>query len=179
MQFIDLNAQRKRIYGKIKDAIARVIEGGKYILGPEVTDFENMLAQYIGVRNVIGCANGTYALLLPLLARGIGPGDIIFCPSFTFAATAEVARLVGAIPFFVDIEEESYNIDPHRLEEAILTVKKEGKLRPKAIITVDLFGLSASYDAISTIAQEHDLFLIEDAAQSIGGRAQGVMCGAF
>lgn len=179
MQFIDLGAQRARIKDKINSAIAQVVESGKYILGPEVGEFEKRLADYVGVKHVISCANGTDALMMPLMARNIGPGDAVFCPSFTFAATAEVVALVGAEPVFVDILPDTYNLDPKKLEEAIAMIKKEGRLTPKAIIPVDLFGLPAEYNAISAIAAKENLFIIEDAAQSIGGKRENAMCGAF
>lgn len=179
MQFIDLGAQRERIRDKLTAAIDRVVNEGKYILGPEVAEFEKQLAGYVGVKHVVACANGTDALLLPLLASGIGPGDAVFVPSFTFAATAEVVALAKAEPVFVDIDPETYNIDIESLEAAIAMIKAEGRLKPRAIIPVDLFGLSADYDAVAEIAARENLMVIEDAAQSIGGKADGKMCGAF
>lgn len=179
MQFIDLGAQRERIADKISAAIDTVVRSGAYILGPQVAEFEKKLAEYVGVKHAIACANGTDALLLPLLASGIGPGDAVFVPSFTFAATAEVVALAHAEPVFVDIDPETYNIDIASLEAAIAMVKKEGRLKPKAIIPVDLFGLAADYDAIDAIAKRENLLVIEDAAQSIGGKRDGAMCGAF
>lgn len=179
MQFIDLGAQRERIADKLKTAIETVVKDGRYILGPQVAEFEKKLADYVGVKHVIACANGTDALLLPLLANGIGPGDAVFVPSFTFAATAEVVALAHAEPIFVDIDPNSYNIDIASLEAAIEMVKKEGRLKPKAIIPVDLFGLAADYAAIDKIAKREQLLVIEDAAQAIGGKADGTMCGAF
>ncbi|MEP9397139.1 DegT/DnrJ/EryC1/StrS aminotransferase family protein [Mesorhizobium sp. KR2-14] len=179
MQFIDLGAQRERIRDKLTAAIDRVVNEGKYILGPEVAEFEKQLAGYVGVKHVVACANGTDALLLPLLASGIGPGDAVFVPSFTFAATAEVVALAKAEPVFVDIDPETYNIDIDSLEAAIAMIKAEGRLKPRAIIPVDLFGLAADYDAIAEIAARENLMVIEDAAQSIGGKADGKLCGAF
>ena len=179
MQFIDLGAQRERISSRLKAAIDAVVEEGRYILGPQVAEFEKKLAAYVGVEHVIACANGTDALLLPLYASGIGPGDAVFVPSFTFAATAEVVALAKAEPVFVDVDADTYNIDIESLEAAIAQVKKEGRLTPKAIIPVDLFGLAADYDAIMAIAKRENLLVIEDAAQSIGGSAGGKMCGAF
>lgn len=179
MQFIDLGAQRERIRDRLKIAIDRVVEEGRYILGPQVAEFEKKLADYVGVKHVVACANGTDALLLPLLASGIGPGDAVFVPSFTFAATAEVVALAKAEPVFVDIDPDSYNIDIASLEAAIEMVKAEGRLTPRAIIPVDLFGLAADYDAIMAIAGREKLLVIEDAAQSIGGNQDGTMCGAF
>lgn len=179
MQFIDLAAQRERIDSRIAAAIDRVVQSGRYILGPEVTEFENQMADYVGVKHAIGCANGTDALLLPLMAADIGPGDAVFCPSFTFAATAEVVALRRAEPVFVDVEPGTYNMDINSLEVAIAMVKAEGRLQAKAIIPVDLFGLSADYAAIEAIAAREGLQVIEDAAQSIGGMLDGRMCGSF
>jgi dTDP-4-amino-4,6-dideoxygalactose transaminase len=179
MQFIDLGAQRARISDKIDAAVKRVIADGRYILGPEVAEFEKQLGAYIGVEHVVACANGTDALLLPLKAYDVGRGDAVFCPSFTFAATAEVVALAGAEPVFVDIDPDTYNLNTGQLEAAIEAIKAEGRLIPKAVIPVDLFGLSANYEVIMKIAAKHDLKVIEDAAQSIGGRASNKMCGAF
>jgi len=179
MQFIDLGAQRERIRDRLDAAIDRVVDGGKYILGPEVTEFENKLAAYTGVKNVVACANGTDALLLPLMAAGVGPGDAVFVPSFTFAATAEVVALARAEPVFIDVDENTYNIDIDSLEAAIAMIKAEGRLKPRAIIPVDLFGLAADYGRIAEIAERENLMVIEDAAQSIGGKAGDNMCGSF
>jgi dTDP-4-amino-4,6-dideoxygalactose transaminase len=179
MQFIDLGAQRARISGKIDAAVAKVIADGRYILGPEVAEFEKRLGDYIGVEHVVACANGTDALLIPLKAFDIGRGDAVFCPSFTFAATAEVVALTGAEPVFVDIDPGTYNLNCAQLEAAIEAVKAEGRLTPKAVIPVDLFGLAADYDSIMKIAAKHELIVVEDAAQSIGGRHGNKMCGAF
>ncbi len=179
MQFIDLAAQRARISDKIDQAVSKVIREGKYILGPEVAEFERQLADYVGVKHVVACANGTDALLIPLFALGVGRGDAVFCPSFTFAATAEVVALAGAEPVFIDIDPDTYNIDADQLKTAIKAIRAQGRLTPKAIIPVDLFGLAADYDAIEAIALEEGLTIIEDAAQSIGGSRQGKMCGAF
>ncbi|MEQ1942204.1 DegT/DnrJ/EryC1/StrS aminotransferase family protein [Mesorhizobium sp. VNQ89] len=179
MQFIDLGAQRERIADRLKAAIDKVVEEGRYILGPQVAEFEAKLAEYVGVKHCIACANGTDALLLPLYASGIGPGDAVFVPSFTFAATAEVVALAKAEPVFVDVDPETYNIDIDSLEAAIRMIKSEGRLRPKAIIPVDLFGLAADYDAIMQVAERENLLVIEDAAQAIGGTASGRKCGSF
>ena len=179
MQFIDLGAQRERIREKLRAAIDAVIDDGRYILGPQVAEFEKQLAAYVGVKHVVACANGTDALLLPLLASGVGPGDAVFVPSFTFAATAEVVALAHAEPVFVDVDPDTYNIDIASLEAAIAAIRKEGRLTPKAIIPVDLFGLAADYAAIDRIAKREKLLVIEDAAQAIGGSSHGRMCGAF
>ena len=179
MQFIDLAAQRARIGDRLKAAIDRVVDEGKYILGPQVGEFERRLADYVGVKHAVACANGTDALLLPLLASGVGPGDAVFVPSFTFAATAEVVALAKAKPVFVDVDPDSYNIDIESLEAAIAMVREQGTLTPKAIIPVDLFGLAADYGAIAAIAEREGLMVIEDAAQAIGGISAGRRCGAF
>jgi dTDP-4-amino-4,6-dideoxygalactose transaminase len=179
MQFIDLGAQRERLGGRISAAVEKVIAEGRYILGPEVAEFEKKMADYIGVKHVVACANGTDALLIPLMAYGIGPGDAVFCPSFTFAATGEVVALAGAEPVFIDVDPDTYNIVPAQLEAAIAEVKKEGRLKARAIIPVDLFGLAADYAAIGEIAEREGLVVIEDAAQATGGTQGGVKCGAF
>jgi len=184
MQFIDLGAQRARISDKIDKAVAKVIEGGHYILGAEVGEFEKQIADYVGVKHAIACANGTDALLMPLMARGIGAGDAVFVPSFTFAATAEVVALTGAEPVFIDVLPDTFNINVKQLKETIAAVRREGRLKPKAIIPVDLFGLPAEYDKIEAIAAEEKLMIVEDAAQGIGGYYTGKngkkrMSGAF
>jgi len=179
MQFIDLGAQRQRLGEKLKAAIDRAVEGGKYIHGPEVAAFEKQLAAYVGVKHVVNCANGTDALLIPLYASGVGPGDAVFVPSFTFAATAEVVALTKAEPVFVDVDPDTYNIDAASLEAAIDMVKREGRLTLKAIVPVDLFGLAADYAVIEKIAEREGLLVIEDAAQSTGGTLRGRKCGAF
>jgi len=179
MQFIDLGAQRARIQDKLEKALVKVMNEGRYILGPEVAEFEKKLADYVGVKHVVTCANGTDALLIPLMASGIGRGDAVFVPSFTFAATAEVVALAGATPVFIDIDADTYNMDVASLETAIADVRREGVLTPKAIIPVDLFGQPALYDQINAIAVREGLFVIEDAAQAIGGQRDNTMCGAF
>jgi dTDP-4-amino-4,6-dideoxygalactose transaminase len=179
MQFIDLGAQRERLKDRLQRAIDGVVAGGRYILGPEVAEFEKKMAAYIGVEHVVACANGTDALLIPLMAYGIGPGDAVFVPSFTFAATAEVVALAGAEPVFVDVDPDTYNIDAAQLEVAIGEIRKEGRLAPKAIMPVDLFGVAADYSAIASLAVREGLLVIEDAAQAIGGERENVRCGAF
>jgi len=179
MQFIDLGAQRARIQDRLEKALAKVLNEGRYILGPEVAEFEQKLAEYVGVKHVVACANGTDALQIPLMANEIGRGDAVFVPSFTFAATAEVVALVGATPVFVDVDPDTYNMDVTSLETAIADVRRDGQLTPKAIIPVDLFGQPARFDEISAIAVREGLLVIEDAAQSIGGRRDNTMCGAF
>ncbi|MDS1138543.1 DegT/DnrJ/EryC1/StrS family aminotransferase [Nitratireductor indicus] len=179
MQFIDLGAQRERIKDRLAAAIDKVVSEGRYILGPEVGAFEELMSKYIGAKHTIACANGTDALQMPLMAFGIGPGDAVFCPSFTFAATAEVVALVGAEAVFVDIDPDTYNMDAGSLRAAIDHVKAEGRFTPKAIIAVDLFGLAADYDAIEAIAAREGLRIIEDAAQSVGGVRGNKQCGSF
>ncbi len=173
MQFIDLKVQQNRIIDNINSNIAGVLEHGRYILGPEVKQLEEKLAEYVGVKHAIGVASGTDALLMPLMSYDVGQGDAIFTVSFTFIATAEVIKLLGATPVFVDIEPDTFNIDTNKLEEAILKVKKEGKLNPKGIIPVDLFGQAADYDEINAIAKKYGLFVLEDAAQSFGASYKG------
>ena len=171
--FIDLATQQKRIKPQIDAAIAKVLAHGAYVMGPEVRQFEADLAAFAGAKHAVSCANGTEALALPLMAWEIGAGDAVFCPSFTFAATGEIIPWLGASPVFVDILPDTYNIDPVRLEAAIKAIKAEGKLTPKAIIAVDLFGQPADYPAISAIAKKYDLKLIADSAQGFGCTLNG------
>ena len=166
--FIDLQAQRARIAERIDAAVLRVIAGGAYVMGPEVRVFEQQMAEFGQAGHVISCANGTDALALPLMAWGIGPGDAVFCPSFTFAATAEIIPWFDASPVFVDIDPVTYNMDPDHLEAAIKAVKAEGKLTPRVVIAVDLFGQPADYPRIAEIARKYDLKLIADTAQGFG-----------
>lgn len=172
MQFIDLKAQQDRIRDEIKVNIDKVLTHGKYIMGPEVLELENKLAGYVGVRHCISCASGTDAILMALMAKGIGPGDAVFTTPFTFIATAEVISLLGATPVFVDIDERTFNLDPVKLETAIKEFSIEG-LTPKAVIPVDLFGLPADFNDINRIANENNLIVIEDAAQGLGGIYNG------
>ncbi|MEL6921482.1 MAG: DegT/DnrJ/EryC1/StrS aminotransferase family protein [Pseudomonadota bacterium] len=179
MQFIDLAAQRARLGAKLEDAVNSVVQSGRYILGPEVGEFEKRLGDYLGVDHVVACASGTDALQIPLMAWGIGPGDAVFVPSFTFASTAEVVALVGAEPVFVDIDPQNYLMDPKSLEAAIAMINAEGRLSPKAVIPVDLFGMVADYAAIDPIARKHGLKVISDAAQAVGAKSGHLFCGAF
>jgi dTDP-4-amino-4,6-dideoxygalactose transaminase len=171
--FIDLQAQRQRLGPPLEDAILKVVRSGAYIMGPEIAQLEAELCAFGQAPHALTCASGTDALVLPLMAWGIGPGDAVFCPAFTFAATAEAMPLVGASPVFVDILPDTFNLDPARLEAAIQAVKLEGKLVPKAIIAVDLFGQPADYPAIFEIAQRHGLKVIADSAQGFGGTLNG------
>ncbi len=189
MQFIDLAKQQSRIKNYIYENIQNVLFHGKYIMGPEVKELENQLAQYVGVKHAIACASGTDSLLLALMSYGIGPGDAIFTTPFTFIATAEVISLLGATPIFVDIDPDTFNIDPEKLELAIKAFESKdssvhplpniehGTLNlehtPKGIIPVDLFGLPADYNKINAIAEKHNLFVIEDGAQSFGAEYNG------
>ena len=177
MDFIDLAAQQRRISDKLNANMARVLAHGQYINGPEVRELEQALAGYVGVKHAVGCASGTDALLMALMALDIGTGDIVFTPPFTFIATAEPISLLGATPVFVDIDPATFNIDPAKLEEAIVAWK--GKGRQRAVIPVDLFGLPADYDAIAAVAARHGLTVIEDAAQSFGGVYKGKKTCAF
>jgi UDP-2-acetamido-2-deoxy-ribo-hexuluronate aminotransferase len=171
--FIDLLAQRRRLGQRIDDAILSVVNGGAFIMGPQVQEFELQLAKFGQADYALSCANGTDALILPLMAWGIGTGDAVFCPSFTFAATGEVMPLVGASPVFVDVLPDTYNMDPDSLEAAIAMVLAEGKLVPRAIIAVDLFGQPADYPKIAAIAQKYGLKLIADSAQGFGCTLNG------
>jgi len=168
ISFIDLQAQRMRLGAKLEAAIRETVESGQWILGPAVSDFEQKLAQFAGVKHAVACANGTDALLLILRAWDIGPGDAVFVPAFTFAATAEVVVLAGATPVFVDVLPDTFNIDPASLEAAIAMVRRAGGLRPKAVIPVDLFGQPADYRKLLPIAAAHGLKLLCDCAQSFG-----------
>ncbi len=171
--FIDLQAQRARIADKVDAAIAGVLKHGQFIFGPEVRTLEGQLAAFAGAKHCVANANGTDALVLPLWAWGVGEGDAVFCPSFTFAATAEIVPWVGATPVFVDVLPHTYNLDPASLEAAIAGVKKDGKLKPKVVIAVDLFGQPADYPAISAICKREGLKLIADSAQGFGCTLNG------
>ena len=173
LPFIDLKYQYSLIRDEIHAGIDRVLESGHYILGAEIAELEKQLADYAGVKHSLACSSGTDALLMALMALGIGPGDAVFTTPFTFFATVETIALVGATPVFADIDEGTYNIDPAKLEEAILKVEREGKLKPKAVIPVDLFGLTADYKAIKPLADAHGLVIIEDACQAFGAVAPG------
>ncbi len=179
MEFLDLKTQQKRIRKPLEKRINKILDHGAYIMGPEVFELEEKLADYCGVKHAISCSSGTDALLIPLMAWGIGPGDAVFTTPFTYVATAEVISILGATPVFVDVYESTYNIDCGMLEIEINKVIKEGKLKPKAIIPVDLFGLPARYRIIDKIAKKYNLKVIEDAAQSFGGSIRGKRVGTF
>lgn len=169
MQFRDLHAQREALKSEINAAVLNAIDDGRYISGPQVGELEEQLASYVGVKHCITCANGTDALQLALMAWGIGPGDAVFVPDFTFFSSGEVVSAVGATPVFVDVDERSFNIDPVKLESAIRFVESEGRFVPRVVVAVDLFGLPADYPAIRPICDAHGLLLLEDGAQGFGG----------
>jgi UDP-2-acetamido-2-deoxy-ribo-hexuluronate aminotransferase len=177
--FIDLKAQQQRIRPGIEKRLQAVLDHGRYIAGPEIDELEGLLAARTGASTVVACASGTAALIIPLLARGVGPGDAVFAPAFTYNATANAILLAGATPVFVDIDPNTFNIDPTDLERRIAAVKADGKLKPRAVIPVDLFGSPADYRAISAIADREDLFLLSDGAQSFGGELDGREVGAL
>jgi len=176
--FIDLKAQRRRLGAAVDAAVLRVVNHGAYIMGPEVAELEKQMAAFCGAKYCLSCANGTDALALVLMAEGIGPGDAVFVPAFTFVATAEVVAWVGATPVFVDVEEASFNMDPAGLEAAIAWAAGAG-LRPRAVIPVDLFGQPADYRRVLPVAARHDLFVLADAAQSFGARLDNRAVGTF
>ncbi|MFB2800285.1 DegT/DnrJ/EryC1/StrS family aminotransferase [Shewanella seohaensis] len=179
MQFIDLEAQYLHLKDKINTRIQKVLDHGQYIMGPEVQELEEKLAEYVGVKHAITCANGTDALTLAMMVLGIKEGDAVFCPTFTFFATAEVISFEGATPVFVDSDPDTFNICPIDLEKRIKATLAEGTLKPKAIIAVDLFGLPANYPEIQKIADKYNLKLVEDAAQGFGGSINGERAGSF
>jgi dTDP-4-amino-4,6-dideoxygalactose transaminase len=178
IDFIDLNAQRRRIGERMDAAVLAAVHGGAYILGPQVKAFETELASFCGARHAIGCANGTDAIALCLMALKLRPGDAVLCPSFTFAATAEVVAWLGATPVFVDIDETTYNMNPAGLPVALATAASLG-LKTRAVIAVDLFGQPADYDPIEAFCTENGLILIADSAQGFGGRYKGRVSGAI
>jgi len=190
--FIDLISQQLRIKDSVQDRLHKVLEHGAFIMGKEVAELENSLAEYVNVRHVISCSSGTDALLITLLAWGVGPGHAVFTTPFTFIATAEVISLLGATPVFVDIDPSTFNLDPAKLRQAVQGVLDskdhdgplprqalEGKLTPKAIIPVDLYGLPYDADSIQAIADEFNLLVLEDAAQGFGGQYHGRMAGSL
>jgi len=182
MDFIDLKSQQQLILATLSENIQRVLAHGQYVMGPEVQELETRLAAYVGVKHAIACSSGTDALLMPLMAYGVGPGDAVFTTPFTFIATAEVIQLLGATPVFVDIDPQTFNLDPEGLSEAVSRLEQNSgtaPLKPKGIIPVDLFGQPADYDRIQAIAQEHGLFVLEDAAQSFGATYKGRRAGAL
>jgi dTDP-4-amino-4,6-dideoxygalactose transaminase len=170
--FIDLAAQRRRLGKSIDEAVSRVLAHCQFINGPEVARLEAELASFSGARHVVSCASGTDALLMVLMAKGVGRGDAVLCPSFTFCATGEAVALIGATPVFVDVDEVTFNMEPASLERGIATARRLG-LKPKAVIPVDLFGQSADHDAIGAVAEAEGLFVLDDAAQAFGASYKG------
>lgn len=178
LQFIDLAAQQAQIRDKIDAAIATVLDHGQYIMGPEVKQFEQDLKDFTGAKHALSCANGTDALTLVMMAWGVGPGDAVFVPSFTYVASAETPAQLGATPFFVDVLEDSFNIDPASFAQAIDEARQQG-LRPAVVIPVDLFGQPADVDTITEIAQEANIKVLVDGAQSFGASSHGRIVGAM
>lgn len=176
LQFVDLAAQRRALNGRIEQAIQRVVDDAKFIMGPEVAEFEQRLVDFCGAKHCVSCANGTDAMQLALMAKGVGPGDAVFVPSFTFTSTAEAVVLVGATPVFVDVLADTFNMDPDSLSAAIAATRD---MNCSAIITVDLFGQPADYRRIEKIARDLGLFIIDDAAQSMGARLDNRKAGGF
>lgn len=169
MEFRDLKKQYQQLKPQMDAAIQQVLHDANFISGKQVAQLEEKLAEYVGVKHCITCGNGTDALSLVMMAWDIKEGDAVFVPDFTFFASAEVVSFEGATPVFVDVDERTFNLDPNRLEEAIAVVKQQGKLRPRAVVAVDLFGQPADYERIEAICKEHGLLLLEDGAQGFGG----------
>src|ERR1051325_896082 len=176
--FIDIGAQRRRLGKSIDDAVGRVLAHCQFINCPEVAQLESALAAVCGARHVVTCASGTDALLMVLMAKEVGPGDAVLCPSFTFCATGEAAALTGATPVFVDVDAATFNMDAGSLRRGIATAKQRG-LKPRAVIPVDLFGQSADHDAIAEVAQAEGLFVLDDAAQGFGASYKGRRIGSL
>ena len=179
MQFRDLKQQYQVLREEMDQAILEAVASGAYIMGPQVKELEKQLADYVGVKHCLTCANGTDALTLALKAWGIGPGDAVFVPDFTFFSSAEVVSLEGATPVFVDVHEETFNIDAADLERAVKGIVAEGRLRPRVVVAVDLFGLSADYQAVRTVADKYGLLILEDGAQGFGGTIDGKRACSF
>ena len=176
--FIDVAAQRRRLGKSVDEAIARVLAHCQFINGPEVSQLEAALGAFCGAKHVVTCASGTDALLMVLMAKGVGRGDAVFCPSFTFCATGEAVALIGATPVFVDVDEATFNIDMASLKRGIATAKRMG-LKPRGVIPVDLFGQSADHDAIAAVAAAEGLFVLDDAAQGFGASYKGRRLGSI
>ena len=179
MQFRDLKKQYSILKEDMDKALLEAVASGAYIMGPQVRELEQELAAYVGVKHCLSCANGTDALTLALKAWGIGPGDAVFVPDFTFFSSAEVVSLEGATPVFVDVCEDTFNIDAEDLEKAIRQTLEEGRLTPRVIVAVDLFGLPADYPKIREIANRYGLLILEDGAQGFGGSINGRMACSF
>lgn len=178
VSFIDIGAQRRRLGKSIDEAVARVLTHCQFINGPEVTELEARLAEFSGAKHVVSCASGTDALLMVLMAKNIGRGDAVICPSFTFCATGEAVALTGATPVFVDVDEATFNIDAASLKKGIQAARKQG-LKPRAVIPVDLFGQSADHDSIAAVAEAEGLFILDDAAQGFGASYKGRRLGTM
>lgn len=179
MEFIDVQAQYRFLKNEIDAEMAQVLQSGHFIMGPQVPKFESELADYVGVRNVVGCGNGTDALQLLYMALDVKKDDAVFVPDVTFIATHEPACMFGAVPVFCDIDPVSYNLSPQRLEERIIEVKKQGKYNPRFIVGVDFLGNPCDWDALKAVADKYGLILIEDAAQGIGGSTASGKAGSF
>ena len=179
MQFRDLKKQYETLKPEIDSAIADVIDSSRFISGPQVKELEAQLAGYVGVKHCITCANGTDALTLALMAWGIGEGDAVFVPDFTFFSSGECPAIVGATPIFVDVDERTFNLDSDKLELAVEQIISEGEIKPKAVVAVDLFGLPADYARIKAVCKKYDLLLLEDGAQGFGGSINGKMACSF
>lgn len=179
MEFIDLKAQYNALKKEIDANISRILAGGRFIGGTEVKEFEKGLASYVGRKRCVSCGNGTEALQLAYMAYGVGEGDAVFCPDMTFIASIEPACMLGASPVFCDIEPDTYNLSPASLEERIIKVVKDGRLRPKAVVAVDFLGNPARHDEIGEICKKYGLVMIEDAAQATSAEYQGRKCCSF
>jgi len=177
--FIDLQAQRRRLGASLSRAIEAAVEGGQWIMGPQVHELEEKLAEFAGVKHALACANGTDALMLVLRAWNVGPGDAVFVPAFTFAASAEVVALVGAEPVFVDVLADTYNMDPASLDAAIAMVKRDGRLTPRVVMPVDLFGQPADYEALQPVISREKLLMLCDTAQGFGALWHGRRTGSL
>ena len=179
MEFRDLKKQYKVLKPQINEALMEAVSNTKFISGPQVKELETKLAEYVGVRHCVTCGNGTDALTLALMVWDVGKGDAVFVPDFTFFASGECPAYEGATPIFVDVEEESFNLDPESLEKAIIRVQKEGKYIPKAVVAVDLFGRPADYRRIRPVCEKYHLLLLEDGAQGFGGEIAGKKACSF
>lgn len=179
MQFRDLKKQYEVLKPEIDKAIADAIDSSRFISGPQVKELEAQLAQYVGVKHCITCANGTDAITLALMAWGIGEGDAVFIPDFTFFSSGECPSIVGATPVFVDVDQRTFNLDSIKLEQAIQTILNEGEYTPKAVVAVDLFGLPADYPSIKAVCKKYGLLLLEDGAQGFGGSINNKMACSF
>src|ERR1700759_4813000 len=176
--FLDLKAQQARIAADLRQRLDRVLDRCQFILGPEVRELEDALARFCGATHCVSVSSGTDALQIAMMAEDIGRGDAVFLPAFTYTATAEVPLVLGATPVFIDVDPRTFQIDPKHLEQRVEEVRREGRLRPRAIIGVDLFGQPADWPALLEIAEKHGLFLLDDLAQSFGASLHGRMLGS-